>query len=163
MKRFQKLLITAVILLIFINIALLGFIWKGHRLNQPYRGPMLEQRMDQQITSLGDRLQLEDEQKQALLEAFRDHHQEMRSLDRKEILLRRRVHEAAFQNNQQALDSLKSRARLLASQRIETYTIFSRNLSRNINPDQREEFIRMLTHPFRNAREINQPRNRINK
>jgi biopolymer transport protein ExbB/TolQ len=160
MKRMQRLLIIAVITLIITNLGLLGFIWKGHRLNQMHRGPMHEERMHQHLGRLGDRLRLEEGQRQSFRQAFRDHNQEMQSLDRKEEMLRRRIHEAAFQNNQQALDSLTNRARLLASQRIETYTNFSQNLSKDIDSTQREELIRILSRPPRNGQQPNRERDR---
>lgn len=145
MKRLQRLLIISVIVLIVINVGLLAFVWKGHRINQTHRSSMHLERMHQHVDRLGDRLQLEEKQKQAFRQAFRAHNQEMQTLDRKEQMLRRMIHEAAFRDNQNELDSLTKAARVLAEKRIETYTSFSHELSASVDPNQREELIKILS------------------
>jgi uncharacterized membrane protein len=163
MKNLQRLLILSVILLIVINLGLLGFIWKGHRINQTYRGSMHSERMHQHVDRLGDRLQLEEEQKQTFHQAFRAHNQEMQALDRKEQMLRRKIHEAAFRSNQNELDSLTKVAQQLAEKRIETYTSFSRGLSESVDPSLREELIKILSRPPRDQAKPRRERARGNR
>lgn len=145
MKKFQTLLIAAVIALMILNIGLIVFIWKGHRRLQHGLVPPHEERMQRNLSSFGERLGLEPEQKQAFQQAFKSHNEEMEAIEREERSIRQQIHRAVFAEDKSAIDSLTLAAQQLTQERIVAYTEFSRQLAENATPEQREKLNKILS------------------
>lgn len=141
MNIYQKILTVAVILLILLNIALLGFIWKRRpaaRMHDP------EQRQRRTEMFLEHRLNLEDHQMEEF-QSIRDSHQKkMQSYNQEMRRLNQNLHEAVVKNQPemekqtlQRIDSLQDH--------IQNQTVaFIHSLSDICNPDQKDRLLKIL-------------------
>lgn len=148
MKKYQKFLVIAVIVLALFNLFLMSVVWRGHRnlhTNTHIMHPLQEQKLHRQMDVLDQRLNLDERQREVFSKAFKEHREAMLEIDAREKRIRREFHRVVLEDDRIKIDSIRKETLLLTEERNQVQMALVTEIARTCRPDQREAMLNLLS------------------